>query len=264
MLSACTIVARNYLTHACVLAQSFLAHHRGGDFTLLLIDDEGRALDDRPEGFSCRRLSEIGLSRKEIAQLAAIYDVTELATSVKPAFLRHLMSQGRDHILYLDPDIKIYDSLDDAAQLARQHGVVLTPHMTAPLPRDGRRIDDTHILGSGVYNLGFIGVGERTDRFMDWWWSRTQREALVDPVHMMFTDQRWIDYVPSFFDHHIVKHPGYNVAYWNLHERDLTWTGDTIPGRRAAPQILPFQRFQRKYAPSAEQTSGRSASHSAE
>ena len=225
MLSACSIVARNYLPQARVLARSFLDLHHGGDFTLLVIDDETRAFDDRSEAFSCRRLADIGLSTKEIAQLASIYDVTELATSVKPVLLRQLISEGRDHILYLDPDIKVYDSLDDVAQLARRHGVVLTPHMTAPLPRDGRRVDDSHILGSGIYNLGFIGVGGKPDAFIDWWWSRTRREALVDPLHMMFTDQRWIDYVPSFFDHHIVKHPGYNVAYWNLHERELTWTG---------------------------------------
>ena len=51
MASACTIVARNYLPHARILAQSFAAHHQGGDFTVLLIDDESRTFDDRSEAF---------------------------------------------------------------------------------------------------------------------------------------------------------------------------------------------------------------------
>ena len=38
-LHACTIVARNYLPHARVLARSFLAHNPGSRFTTLLIDD---------------------------------------------------------------------------------------------------------------------------------------------------------------------------------------------------------------------------------
>ena len=42
---------------------------------------------------------------------------------------------------------------------------------------------------------------------------------------MMFTDQRWADFVPCFFEHHILKDPGYNVAYWNLHARRLTADG---------------------------------------
>ncbi len=43
---------------------------------------------------------------------------------------------------------------------------------------------------------------------------------------MMFTDQRWIDYVPCFFDHYILKNPGYNVAYWNLHAREVILDGE--------------------------------------
>ena len=41
----------------------------------------------------------------------------------------------------------------------------------------------------------------------------------------MFTDQRWVDFVPSLFDHLILKDPGCNVAYWNLHGRELTLDG---------------------------------------
>ena len=49
---------------------------------------------------------------------------------------------------------------------------------------------------------------------------------------MMFTDQRCIDLVPGFFEHFVLKDPGYNVAYWNLHARNLVWTGDgyTVDG----------------------------------
>ena len=49
----CTIVARNYLSHARILANSFLAHHPDGEFTTLLIDDEGRTVDDAAEPFRC-------------------------------------------------------------------------------------------------------------------------------------------------------------------------------------------------------------------
>ena len=76
MVSACTIVARNYLSHARILTTSFFAHHPGGAFTTLIIDDEARTVDDRAEPFQCLRLSDIGLPADEIARLAALYDVT--------------------------------------------------------------------------------------------------------------------------------------------------------------------------------------------
>ncbi|MQA30631.1 MAG: FkbM family methyltransferase, partial [Luteitalea sp.] len=224
MISACTIIARNYLAHARVLAQSFFTHHPAGRFTVLIVDDEARRFDDRREPFECLRLADIGLEPAEIGRLAGIYDVTELATAVKPVLLRRLLENQRD-ILYLDPDTWIFAPLDRASDLAREHGLVLTPHMTAPLPRDGRHIDEFHILAAGVYNLGFIAVGVQSQEFLEWWWQKTRRDALVDPSRMMFTDQRWIDFVPSLFSHFILKDPTFNVAYWNLHARDLTWTG---------------------------------------
>jgi glycosyltransferase involved in cell wall biosynthesis len=86
-------------------------------------------------------------------------------------------------------------------------------------------VDEFHILAAGVYNLGFIAVGASATPFIDWWWERTQRDARIDPARMMFTDQRWVDFAPSLFDHYILKDPTCNVAYWNLHERDLQWDG---------------------------------------
>ncbi len=221
--SACTIVARNYLPYARVLAESFLEHHPQGAFTVLLIDGE---VPDADERFSCLRLADIGLSQKEIRQLAGIYDVTELATAVKPPFLRYLLERDGAEIVYLDPDIQVFGSLDEVWALARSHGIVLTPHSTEPLPRDGRRVDGFHILSAGVYNLGFIAVGAESRPFLEWWWSSTRREALIDLNRMMFTDQRWIDFVPCFFDHYILKDPGFNVAYWNLHARKVALEGD--------------------------------------
>src|SRR6516164_70939 len=108
MARACTIVARNYVAHARVLANSFLAHHPGGEFTVLLIDDEAREFEERSSAFECVRLSDIGLDQKEIGRLAAIYDVTELATAVKPPLLRYLLGSGRNDVIYLDPDIRIF------------------------------------------------------------------------------------------------------------------------------------------------------------
>jgi glycosyltransferase involved in cell wall biosynthesis/2-polyprenyl-3-methyl-5-hydroxy-6-metoxy-1,4-benzoquinol methylase len=221
---ACTIVARNYLPYARVLGESFLRHHPTGSFTVLLIDgDEPEVGDGR---FSCLRLWDIGLPQNEVRQLAAIYDVTELATAVKPRFLRYLLDRDGGEVLYLDPDIQVFGSLQEVWELARTHGIVLTPHTTHPLPRDGRRVDGFHILSAGVYNLGFIAVGTQSRTFLEWWWSSTRREALIDFNRMMFTDQRWIDLVPCFFDHYILKDPGFNVAYWNLHARNVTLEGD--------------------------------------
>jgi hypothetical protein len=226
MLTACTIVACNYLPYARVLADSFFAHHPDGSFVVLLIDDEPAAVDRGDRRIEWRRLGDLGLDRAEIRRLAGIYDVTELATAVKPLLLTHLLEQGRPSVTYLDPDIRIYDSLEHVPRAAAEHGIVLTPHTTRPFPSDDRQVDGFFVLAAGVYNLGFISVAASARPFLEWWWHMTRRDALSDVGRQMFTDQRWIDFVPSFFDHVILKDPGYNVAYWNLHARELTLDGE--------------------------------------
>lgn len=221
MTSACTIIAGNYLVSARVLVDSFFAHHPQGSFTVLVVDDEDRRLAMNDARVDWRRLGDIGLDTAEIHRLAGIYDVTELSTAVKPRLLQCLLDEGRSEVIYLDPDIYIYDSLADIVLLAAQHGIVLTPHTTVPFPDDGRQVDALFVLAAGVYNLGFIAVGSSAGPFLDWWWRQTRRRALNDVTRMMFTDQRWVDYVPSLFGHYLLRDPGYNVAYWNLHARTI-------------------------------------------
>ena len=38
MITACTIIAGNYLAHARVLAESFFTHHPDGSFTVLVVE----------------------------------------------------------------------------------------------------------------------------------------------------------------------------------------------------------------------------------
>ena len=215
MLTACTIIACNYLPFVRVLADSFFVHHPNDRFTVLLVDDEQRQLDVPDARIEWCHLADLAIDQREVHRLAGIYDVTELATAVKPLFLQHLLERGASSVIYLDPDIRIYAPLDEAASRALQHGIVLTPHTTQPIPQDGRQIDPLVLLASGAYNLGFIAVGASAGEFLEWWWQATRRYALIDLPNGLFTDQRWIDYVPSLFEPHLLKDPTWNVAYWN-------------------------------------------------
>jgi glycosyltransferase involved in cell wall biosynthesis/SAM-dependent methyltransferase len=222
--NACTIIARNYLAYARALADSFLSQHPESQFTVLLLDDLRHEVDAAGEPFDVVRFDEIGISEQEQRRMAMIYDVLELSTAVKPWFLRTLLERGRDHVVYLDPDIWVFDSLAELEPLAREHSIVLTPHVLEPMVRDGHEPSEQTILLSGIYNLGFIAVGatQDTTRLLDWWSDRLRRDCLIAHESGYFVDQRWIDFVPALFDHHIVRDPGYNVAPWNLPSRRLS------------------------------------------
>jgi hypothetical protein len=128
----CAIIAGNYLPYARVLADSFFAQHPAGSLTLLVIDDEDRRVVPDDPRIDWRRLADLGIDQREIHRLAGIYDVTELATAVKPLLLRTLLDEGHGEVIFLDPDICLYAPLDDVIPLVRHHGIVLTPHATQP------------------------------------------------------------------------------------------------------------------------------------
>ena len=131
-MNACTIVARNYLAHARVLAESFRRHHPSGCFTTLVLDARHEELATRAEPFRVLDPYEIGIERAELDRMAMIYDVMELATAVKPWLLRTLLEEGISDVSYFDPDIEIHAPLDDVCELARRHSIVLIPHATIP------------------------------------------------------------------------------------------------------------------------------------
>lgn len=222
---ACTIVARNYLAQARVLARSFRAHHPDCPFTILIVDELKGGQKDLAGEVELLTLDDIGLDPGDAHRMPMIYDVTELSTAVKPWLLRRMLNAGGAPVVYFDPDIEIFAPIDDIARLARKHGIVLTPHVTEPMPRDKLRLSESDILGAGIYNLGFLAVGASSKPFLDWWSVRLRRESVVDPARMRFTDQRWIDFVPGLYSHYILRDPTCNVAYWNLYSREVIWTG---------------------------------------
>lgn len=221
MSTACTIVARNYLALARVLARTFVQHHPGSQFHVLLLDDVDHTVEAAGEPFEVVRPSDV-MGHETFAQMAVMYDVLELSTAVKPWLLRHLLDRGADAVTYLDPDIMVFSRFAELEELGAQHPVVLTPHNTDPLPRDGRTPDEEFILKAGVYNLGFITVARGANAFLDWWAERLRTDCIVAPARQRFVDQRWVDMAVGYFPHVQLRHPGYNVAYWNLGARHLT------------------------------------------
>ena len=219
----CTIIARNYLAAARVLGQSIRETNPSATLHTLIIDDVYGLVDDLQEPFTVLRLSDIGFDAAENNRFAAIYGVTEFATAVKPWLLSTLLERFNEPVIYLDPDIMVFDSLEQIVDYASHDDIVLTPHVTDPMPRDNRRVSESEVLHSGVYNLGFIAVGCRATAFLDFWKERLRRDCISDLANARFVDQRWVDFAPSMFNVKILRDTTFNVAYWNLFQRDLQW-----------------------------------------
>lgn len=225
---ACTIVSNNYLALARVLADSYRGFHPGARVIVCIADRPAVEINYDNLPFEIVFAHELGIPA--FANLAFRYDIVEFNTSLKPCFLAYLRDVlGFDRAFYLDPDILILDRLDELIDSLDRHSAVLTPHITQGLPDDGYRPSERVLLLSGVYNLGFLGIklDETTATFIQWWRDRLLRFCLHDIHNGLFLDQRWMDFAPAFLPSiEVQRSAAFNIAYWNLPQRNLRLTGD--------------------------------------
>jgi len=222
--AACTIIAKNYLPMARVLYESWNAFHPDCPLYVLLLDSPWGFFDPEAEPFQSVLVPELDIPN--LNSFLFKYALLEASTAVKPYLLTYLFRRySMDKLLYLDPDILILHSLDGLKHSLDDASVLLTPHLLSPLPTDGHRQTEHDILKSGAYNLGFLGLrnGPASQQLLRWWCDKLYHYCIVAIEDSLFVDQKWMDLVPGMFDGvRILRDPGYNVAYWNLHERSVS------------------------------------------
>jgi hypothetical protein len=226
----CTIAAKNYISYVHVLADSFLKYNPGIDVYVLIIDKIDGYIQPESERFKIVPIDDV--IDDKLLKILFKYDLIEASTAVKPFFLEYLFNTyNLQKIIYFDPDILFTSGVDELWDLLDRYPFLLTPHLVDPLSLDEKHLRmELDILRCGIYNLGFIALSgtEKVKLFLTWWKNRLENYCYQD-IAPLFVDQKWINLLPGYFDDlHILRDPGYNVAYWNLSNRKITADGDQI------------------------------------
>ena len=218
-----TIASQNYIAYARTLLESVADQHPESDRYLLLVDEPDVLLDLSDENYTVVLANDIGI--ESFCDMAFKYDIMELNTAVKPFFMSWLLRRGNTKVVYLDPDIMLFARMDVILKSLDEHSIVITPHITSPIPYADKYIpSERDYLTAGTYNLGFIAVSDSDEsrKFLEWWCERCQHECFSEVETGFFVDQKWINLVPGLYSSvKILRDPGCNMAYWNLHERYL-------------------------------------------
>jgi hypothetical protein len=218
-----TSITSNYLPKARVLAHSVKRHDPQAVFHLLLSDDTPTGWDLRNEPFdTVLQLHEMGIPNHR--PWAFKHALVEMCTAVKgPGALEIVRRHQPEQLVYFDPDIVVFNDLSPLRDALQEHSVLLTPHLTDPeRSRAGVLDNEISALRHGIYNLGFLAFSCRGEglRCLQWWSDRLLEFCRDDIPAGLFTDQRWADHIPAMFDGvRILREPVYNVATWNLSNR---------------------------------------------
>jgi hypothetical protein len=201
----CTIVATNYIPQAMAFLESFRRFDEVTPCTILVVDVASIdiACDSQTKFISTHSLL---IDPLIVQSMYLYYDQVELATSLKPFLLRHLLSNGATTATYIDPDTQIFSSLENIFNLNLGNNAVLTPHRSSPLPKHANKFySEKTFLKYGTYNLGFISVNQSSGSLLDWWSEKLIFDSTRFINDDVFTDQKWANQFPSYFECLIYK-----------------------------------------------------------
>jgi len=215
-----TSICSNYLPKAMALAESVKQHCSGARFVLCLVE---REVPEVAAAFP--HFDEVILAKdagwENFDSFMFRHSIVEASTAVKPRFMQHLLEryQTETKFVYLDPDVLVYSDLSELESLLDQESIVLCPHLLRP----GNIDMEISSLAHGSYNLGFLAVArsQNASDFLTWWAERLFLFCYDDKSRGIFTDQKWIDLAPCFYDVKVLKHHGYDFATWSLLGSDL-------------------------------------------
>ena len=220
-----TSCTNNYLPLARVLASSVKKFHPSFHFHLVLCDKVTESFNIENEYFD-NIITIKDLNIPDLKRWLFKHSVVELCTAVKGLAFEYIIKHYQcDNVIFFDPDIVIFSPLDELIDNFKDSNILITPHQLQPEKIPSAIVDnEICFLRHGTFNLGFLGVKNSPEgiTFIQWWANRCLDFCYSDTALGLYTDQRWIDLVPSFFSGvNILKHPGYNVANWNLSNRNV-------------------------------------------
>ena len=216
----------SYLSRATVLAETLRRSHPNWTVWALIVDLP-------PDGFPASEFlhafdhvvyaKDMGFPAYE--SWIFKHDVVEACTAVKGEMMRMLLAGGAEKVVYLDPDIAVFHSLEGIISKLDDYSMILTPHQVTPsVGIDAIRDNEMTAFLYGIYNLGFAAVrADSNGKEFAQWWAERLYAACYDKIEAgIFTDQKYCDIVPALFGNvYIERDPGYNVASWNLSSRNL-------------------------------------------
>ena len=225
----CTVITKNYLAHARMLADSIEQHNHGLKLYVLLADEIDDYFDPKLENFELIPWQNLP-DQEQVKKMLFYYSPFELCCALRGLLHEYMYEVVRaKEWIFLDSDIKVFGSLDPAFQNLSMYSISLTAHSTKSVDIKFAANHETDILISGMYNAGFLGLrrDENAKLFINWFKSRLSIYCCDERSKGMFVDQLWLNFAPLYFQNvGLLKEPGANIGHWNIHEKEIHTNND--------------------------------------
>jgi glycosyltransferase involved in cell wall biosynthesis len=172
------------------------------------------------------------LAEPALEETAAAAPREPLEALLRALLVRHLHATG-EAVLLLPADAEVLAPLTTLEAAVAGQSAVLVPRLLGRLPDDGKRPDGADLLRAGEIDDELVAVapGDRGRAFVDWWVDRGYEAIEASgagpaaggpPASPLGAARRVFEGIA------LLEDPGYDVSYWNLHERPLERRGEAL------------------------------------
>jgi hypothetical protein len=218
-----TVCTANYLYQALTLGESLSKTNPDYELIIGLVDN--LPVFDFEIPYKIIPISEI--QPVNLSGFKGVYTVFELTMTCKSIFGLYLFEKypELENLLYCDADLWFMDRFQSVEKSLENYDIVMTPHISRPIDLT-KEWNEKQFLNAGLYNGGFLAFrrSENTFKFLNWWKKHLEDYGYYDFCNGMGVDQLCLNFVPIFYEKVLIEYsPSYNLAYWNIHEREVSF-----------------------------------------
>ena len=137
-----------------------------------------------------------------------------------PVMALKLFGQGVERLIMSGCDIEWFSYPEELIDAMASSEVVITPHICKPNAGDQIKLSDLYKVGMANGDFVALSKGKSSIKFLKWYADVCEKYSTCGDG--LFYNQTWLSMAPFLFDSvHILRHPGYNVAYWNVDDYGL-------------------------------------------
>lgn len=213
----CTSFDSNYLARGLAMSRSLARHCPGAVIFALALDDYCydflTKLEDHPH-LRPIRLADLEKADHELFVTAGSRSRAEYIFTIKPCLVLYLIKlySNLDMVTYIDADLYFFSSPEPIFEELGSGNVAIIPHRFAP---NLRYMAETR----GFYNAGWFSIVNNLEgrKCLDWFRERCLEWCYDRVEEGRYADQKYLESFAGVAEGVVaIKHPGGNVASWNL------------------------------------------------
>jgi hypothetical protein len=223
----CCYFDHRYLPRGLAMIRSLRRFERDSPVWVLCLDDECHEMLSalREPGVRPIRLSELEAGDEALAAAKSNRSRVEYYFTMTPSLVLFVLdrAQPEDTVTYVDGDLFFFSDPAPLHQELGEKSVSIIPHRFPDHLR--------HLEQYGIYNVGWLTFrNDAAGRTVASWWRDRCNEWCYDAVEPeRFADQKYLDRFPKQFERvAVLKHPGANLAPWNLRRHRLRKSGGAL------------------------------------